>query len=83
MSDHLSGFVTVEDMCWPDPTDPRELAHRLRYAPAGLGRRDELVLAATVEAYSSLVCMDSRTRQQRVMQLREAAEVFGGVGARR
>jgi len=76
-------LVTIEDMCWPDPTDPRELAYRLRYAPAGLGRRDELVLALMVEAYSALVCMDSRTRQRRVMQLREVAEVFGGVGARR
>jgi hypothetical protein len=67
VNDHPSGFVTVEDVCWPDPTDPRELAHRLRFAPAGLGCRDELVLAAIVEAYGSLVCMDSRTRQRRVM----------------
>ncbi|GAB4666398.1 hypothetical protein MOKP76_37090 [Mycobacterium avium subsp. hominissuis] len=83
MNEQPSGFVTVERMCWPDPTDPRELAHRLRYSPAGLGRRDELVLASIVEAYSSLVCMDSRTRQRRVMQLREAAQVFSGVGGRR
>ena len=48
MSDQPSGFVTIEDMCWPDPTDPRQLAHRLRYFPAGLGRRDELLLACIV-----------------------------------
>lgn len=84
MSDQQpTGFVTIEDACWPDPTDPRELAHRLRYCPQGLSRRDGLVLAAIVEAYSSLVCMDSRTRQRRVMQLRKAAAVFGGVGAHR
>lgn len=75
--------VTFEDMCWPDPSDPRELAYRLRYSPAGLSRRDQLVLASIVDAYNSLVCMDSRTRQRRVMQLREAAGVFGRVGARR
>ncbi|QFS94547.1 hypothetical protein FIV07_28295 (plasmid) [Mycobacterium sp. THAF192] len=81
MSDQPSGFVTVEGRCWPDPTDPRELAWRLRYVSGELTRRDELVLAAVVEAYSSLVCMDSRTRQRRVMALREAAAVFGGGGA--
>jgi hypothetical protein len=83
VSDHPSGYVTVEDMCWPDPTDPRELGWRLRYAPDGLTRRDQLVLASIVEAYSSLVCMDSRTRQRRVMQLRDVVEVFGPVGGRR
>ncbi len=77
------GFVTIGEVCWPDPTDPRELAYRLRYCPRSLGRRDELVLAAVVEVFSSLVCMDSRTRQRRVMQLREVAGVFGGVGVRR
>ena len=56
---------------------------RLRYAPDGLTRRDQLVLASIVEAYSLLVCMDSRTRQRRVMQLRDVAAVFGGVGGRR
>lgn len=83
MSDQPTGYVTFEDMCWPDPSDPRELAYRLRYSPAGLSRRDQLVLASIVDAYNSLVCMDSRTRQRRVMQLREAAGVFGRVGARR
>lgn len=83
MSDRPSGYVTIEDTCWPDPTDPRELGWRLRYAPGGLTRRDELVLASIVEAYSSLVCMDSRTRQRRVMQLRDVADVFGRVGGRR
>ncbi|OCB11776.1 hypothetical protein [Mycobacterium intracellulare] len=70
-------------MCWPDPTDPRGLAYRLRYSPAGLGRCDELVLASLVEAYSSLVRVDSRSRQRRVMALREAVGVFSGVGGRR
>ena len=83
MNEQPSGYVSIEDMCWPDPSDPRELAHRLRYSPDGLGRRDQLVLASIVEAFSSLVCMDSRTRQRRVMQLREAAQVFGGVGGSR
>lgn len=69
------GFVTVAEDQWPDPADPRELAYRLRHMPDGLGRRDLLVLAATVEAYSSLVWMDSRRRQRRVMQLREASGV--------
>ncbi|WP_006244173.1 hypothetical protein [Mycolicibacterium tusciae] len=83
MSGQPSGFVTIEDTPWPDPTDPRELAYRLRHEPDGLLRRDQLVLASIVEAYSSLVCMDSRTRQRRVMQLRDVAEVFRRVGRRR
>ncbi|MDO2394764.1 hypothetical protein QRB38_13185 [Mycobacterium avium subsp. hominissuis] len=83
MNEQPSGYLSIDDTCWPDPTDPRELAHRLRYTPEGLGRRDQLVLASIVEAYSSLVCMDSRTRQRRVMQLREASQIFSGVGSRR
>ncbi|MBU8821065.1 hypothetical protein KL864_34985 [Mycolicibacterium goodii] len=83
MNEQPSGYLSIEDACWPDPTDPRELAFRLRHCPDGLGRRDQLVLASIVEAYSSLVCMDSRTRQRRVMQLREASQIFDGVGGRR
>ncbi|OBG14482.1 hypothetical protein [Mycobacterium intracellulare] len=83
MNGQPCGFVTVADMCWPDPTDLRELVYRLRCSPAGLGRRDGLVLASIVEAYSSLVWMDLRSRQRRVMALREAVGVSSGVGGRR
>jgi hypothetical protein len=67
--------VPAEDgstMCWPDPTDPRELEWRLRYAPDSITRADQMALASLVSAYAYLISLDSKTRQRRVMQIRSA-----------
>lgn len=69
-----SGYLTFEDMCWPDPRDPRELGWRVRYAPESLTRRDQMVLSSIISAYAHLISLDSRTRQKRVMQIRTAQE---------
>lgn len=78
MSDTSSGWLKVvaEDgsrMTWPDPTDPRELDWRLRYAPDSITRGDQMALASIVSAYAYLISLDARTRQKRVMQIRSAA----------
>lgn len=74
MTDQPHGHLHIQDMTWPDPRDPRELEWRLRYAPDTITRRDQLTVASIVHAYNYLIHLDARTRQKRVMQIREAAD---------
>jgi len=76
--------IVAEDgstMTWPNPTDPRELEWRLRYSPDSITRGDEMALASLVHAYGYLIGLDARTRQRRVMQIRESAALDFGEGA--
>lgn len=75
MPEQPNGYLRIgglDGMVWPDPRDPRELEWRLRYAPDSITRADQLALASIVHAYGYLVYLDARTRQKRVMQVREA-----------
>ncbi|MDP7739150.1 hypothetical protein [Mycobacterium paragordonae] len=69
--------MTIGDTPWPDP-------HQTRANwPTAYGMNlDGFAAAATSWCWrpswrrTTLVCMDSRTRQQHVMQLRDLADVF-------
>jgi hypothetical protein len=72
-------YLLFDGMCWPDPTDPRESEWRLRYRPDSITRKDQMALASVMHAYRYLIGLDSRTRQQRVMQIRAALRAPVGV----
>ncbi|HVV70197.1 MAG TPA: hypothetical protein VHI52_01655 [Verrucomicrobiae bacterium] len=77
-----NGYLRVQGedgstMCWPDPTDPRELSWRLTYHPDSITRADQLALASVVRAYGHLIGLDARTRQRRVMQIRSTLQNLG------
>ena len=59
-------------MTWPNPADPEELQHRLRYGPP-LNSSEQLLAASYLEAYAYLVLqLPQRTRNQRCSEIKAA-----------
>lgn len=61
----------ADQMTWPHPGDPQELQHRLRYGPP-LSEAEQRVVASYMEAYSYLINLPRRTRDERVAEIRHA-----------
>lgn len=58
-------------LVWPNPADPNEVEHRLRYGKPT--RSDLLVAASQMAAYRYMVMeLSQRVRNQRVSELRAA-----------
>lgn len=56
----------ADETVWPTPGDDPDggLEWRLRYAPEGLTRQDQLVLASIVAAYRELLGCPARRRAE-------------------
>jgi hypothetical protein len=74
MSGDPNSYLLFDGMCWPNPQDPSEVEWKLRYARTTLTPAEALIAASVMNAYRHLVELDSRTRQQRVMSIRKAAD---------
>ncbi len=56
--------IALEDRTnWPDPTDPMELEHKLRYEAEELTRYEKLVLASFLHAYKSVMLVPSQGKK--------------------
>jgi hypothetical protein len=61
-----------EGTTWPDPKDPNEIQHTLRYGQPS--REDLLVAASFIAAYGHLLAMPTRRRAEVVTQIRRSAD---------
>jgi hypothetical protein len=74
-----NSYLLFDGMCWPNPDDPSDVEWKLRYSRTTLTPAEALIAASMIHAYRQLVLIDSRTRQARVMAIREASSAPLGV----
>lgn len=65
-------FLRFDGMTWPNPNDPAEVQWRLRYGTPC--KHDLLAAASFMHAYTHLIDLPQRERNERVAQIRRAFE---------
>ena len=70
-STERSGYLIFDDMTWPDPTDPKEVAWRLRYGQE-LTQQDRYYAALVIEAYYQIFVDGTKVRNKKMTALRKA-----------
>ena len=61
---HKKYHITLGDRTnWPNPTDPMELEHKLRYEVGELTRYEKLVLASYLHAYKAVMLTPSQGKK--------------------
>lgn len=70
-----SSYLRFDGMTWPNPVDPNGVQWRLRYGTPS--KSDLLVAASFMHAYSHLIELPRREREQRISALRAAATEEG------